>query len=59
MARPQDGGEHSPSLSREDWPDRRPFWRNRRVMVTGGYRFLGKFIVGKLHERGLEVGVME
>ncbi len=30
----------------------RPFWSGRRVMVTGGNGFLGKFSVGKLHDRG-------
>ena len=42
-----------------DWPDSKTFWHNRRVMVTGGNGFLGRFIVAKLHERGVEVGVME
>ena len=34
-----------------NWPGSRPFWRGRRVMVTGGHGFLGKFIVGKVRER--------
>lgn len=28
------------------------FWRNRRVMITGGNGFLGKNVVRKLNERG-------
>ena len=34
------------------WPDSRTFWRNKRVIVTGGSGFLGSFIVDKLHARG-------
>lgn len=29
------------------------FWQDRRVMVTGGGGFLGKFVVKKLEERGV------
>lgn len=32
------------------WPDRRAFWRDKRVIVTGGSGFLGSFVVGKLKE---------
>jgi GDP-L-fucose synthase len=35
------------------------FWTGRRVMVTGGNGFLGKFIVGKLHERGADVFIAD
>ena len=52
MARPQDGVENSAAFSRKDWPGSRPFWRGKRVLVTGGSGFLGRFIVGKLRERG-------
>ena len=40
-----------------NWPDGRPFWSGRRVMVTGGNGFLGKFMVGKLQGRGASVFV--
>jgi GDP-L-fucose synthase len=35
------------------------FWAGRRVMVTGGNGFLGKFIVRKLHEREATVFVAD
>lgn len=35
------------------------FWRARRVMVTGGNGFLGKYVVRKLHERGADVFVAD
>jgi len=31
------------------------FWQNRRVMVTGGNGFLGKYVVRKLQEHGANV----
>ncbi len=33
------------------WPNSAAFWRDKRVIVTGGSGFLGSFVVGKLKER--------
>ena len=53
------GHEDSAALPPKDWPDGRGFWRGRRVMVTGGNGFLGRFIVRKLHDRGAAVFVAD
>ena len=34
------------------WPDSKQFWRDKRVIVTGGAGFLGAFVVERLTERG-------
>jgi GDP-L-fucose synthase len=34
------------------WPDSHTFWRDKRVVVTGGAGFLGSFVVEKLQARG-------
>jgi len=38
--------------SNPSWPDSREFWRDKRVIVTGGAGFLGSFVVEKLKQRG-------
>ena len=35
------------------------FWANRRVMVTGGAGFLGRYVVGMPRERGADVHVAD
>ena len=34
------------------WIDSQTFWRDKRVIVTGGAGFLGTYVVQKLHARG-------
>src|SRR5262245_31079219 len=36
------------------WPDSRAFWRDKRVVVTGGSGFLGSYVVEALRDRGAE-----
>jgi GDP-L-fucose synthase len=38
-------------MSNTSWPDSNTFWRDKRVIVTGGAGFLGSFVVEKLCER--------
>ncbi|MCK5586482.1 NAD-dependent epimerase/dehydratase family protein, partial [Candidatus Bipolaricaulota bacterium] len=35
-----------------EWPDPKEYWASRRVCVTGGEGFLGKFVLERLAERG-------
>ena len=35
------------------WPDSRAFWKDKRVIVTGGAGFLGSFVVDRLRARGV------
>jgi GDP-L-fucose synthase len=42
----------STSVIAESWPDSSAFWRDKRVIVTGGAGFLGSYVVEKLHARG-------
>lgn len=35
-----------------EWPDSQKFWRDRRVMVTGGAGFLGSYVVTELQAHG-------
>jgi GDP-L-fucose synthase len=42
-----------------NWPDSKQFWRDRRVMVTGGNGFLGKNVVRKLRDFDADVFVAD
>lgn len=42
----------TPNLS-TSWPDSQAFWRDKRVIVTGGSGFLGGFVVEALQARGV------
>jgi GDP-L-fucose synthase len=39
-------------MDRQDWPDSREFWKDKRVVVTGGSGFLGSYVLEKLAQRG-------
>lgn len=43
----------------DKWSDHDEFWKNRRVMVTGGNGFLGKNVVRKLRESNARVFVAD
>jgi GDP-L-fucose synthase len=42
------------TLPNTAWPDSGAFWRDKRVVVTGGAGFLGSFVVERLRARGAE-----
>jgi GDP-L-fucose synthase len=46
--------ETSPSLSPSHLEKHFPYWEGRRVCVTGGGGFLGRFVVAELRRRGAE-----
>jgi GDP-L-fucose synthase len=54
-----DGTRNADTSLSTVWPPHGAFWAGRRVMVTGGNGFLGKFIVGKLQGRGASVFVAD
>jgi GDP-L-fucose synthase len=39
-------------MASQAWPDSREFWREKRVVVTGGSGFLGSYVVDSLRNRG-------
>jgi GDP-L-fucose synthase len=42
----------SEEIHMSTWPHASEYWRDKRVIVTGGAGFLGRHIVAKLRERG-------
>jgi GDP-L-fucose synthase len=53
------GVERGGLMRTESWSDSQDFWRNKRVMVTGGRGFLGKYVVRKLQEQGAQVFIAD
>lgn len=41
-------------MTQQTWPDPATFWRNKRVIVSGGSGFLGSVVVRKLQARGAQ-----
>ncbi len=39
-------------MNSSSWPESEAFWKNKRILVSGGAGFLGGFVVEKLRERG-------
>lgn len=39
-------------IKQASWPDSHTFWRDKRVIITGGSGFFGSFVVDKLKDRG-------
>jgi GDP-L-fucose synthase len=39
-------------MNHKRWPDSNLYWRDRRVIVSGGAGFLGRIVVRALHARG-------
>lgn len=46
------GGGAMRDICEREWPDSRQFWRDKRVIVTGGAGFLGSFVTERLRALG-------